>query len=204
MTTTPVNEQSGTELAKAMQINTIYAEQLSGDVNQFNADASKHGEAWDKSFTDRDALLNEAENLEFADFKKKLNAITSTRLRLMQARVAMFTRRQQLLDGIEDELSERIESCQQAMDTVRSTTEEGLRAAGKGPEDSILGARGAINQATIEFNKEVESTQAFHQAQRAFRQAKTLRINVRKEEDWSSEVEVRDELRKFVSGMMGM
>ena len=202
--TTTIEAANGEVLAAGMQIKAGYAELHSDAVKEFNAAAAAHGKAWDKASTDSEALLDTAETLEFADFKKKLNAVSTSRLKLLQERLQLFAQRQELLQKIHDELNGRVEALDNAMNAVRATVEEGLRAAGSGPEDSVLWKRGSTNLATIEFNKIVESTCAFIDAQKDVREAKRLLREVYHANEWSSESEIRAALRKFVADMAGI
>lgn len=202
MTTT--QDSPGNALAAGMQVKPGYAELLGEEVDKFNADAVEHGKAWDKTFADTEALIDGAETLKFSDFQKKMNAVSSSRLKLLQERLQLFARRQSLLLEIHTELNDRVDACQSTIDSVRSMAEAGLRAAGKGPEDSKLWKRGSTNLATVDFNKEVDAAPALVEAQRAWRATRQLYSEVHHVNVWSSEAEVKEELREFVATMTGV
>lgn len=202
--TTTIEQPAGEVLAAGMQIKEGFTDLHSDAVETFNADAIAHGKAWDKTTTDSETLIESAETLKFADLQKKLSAIASAQLKLLQERLKMFTRRQELLQDIHTELNGRLEALENAKDAVRKTMEDGLRAAGDGPEDSQLWKRGSTNLATIEFNKRVESTASFIDAQKAVWETKNLLRRFHSANEWSSESEIKATLRNFVANMTGL
>ncbi len=201
MTTT--QETSGEAIAKRLLIKSGYAEPLSEQVDQFNAVAINHGTAWDQTFIDCEVLLDEAEELKFADFKKKTNGIAATRLQLLQDRLKMFSQRRKLINAIDDEISDRIQSQWEAVEAVRNKIESGLREAGKGPEDRDLWKQGRTNLATVEFNKEVEATDSYIAAQRQWRYAKYLHSQLHHVHNTVSQPELKAQLRNFVGNLNG-
>lgn len=195
---TPAEPTAGQILASGMRVSCPHAEEHGKTLEQFNADADAHGEASDKIDADSEALIVAAETLDFAEFKKRTNALASARLRLFQDRLKLWRRREDLLQALSSEMADRIKACRQAIEDDKERIADGLREAGSGPENSQAWARGATNQAQREFDERVRTTYSVVALEKEWKDAVDVRANIHPHNRWRSRHEIQEELRDFV------